>query len=224
MRLDGREWRTLVSVVRLDGDSYRVIRPARPIAHASLHEGRLGAQLSVDKAATVDLAFAWWLAARSPRSLVYLPLRSSPSSCGEEYGGRKLDLVLLHHSLRFPVSRWKRVRARLSSSAIHKVTLPPKAFRPVDREEHMRSYHREFRDHLRWSIAADTVFLIGSRPAYELQGDGVRALAEECPAHLAEAPDVHCCAEIGLGRSAGPVRDLRNPYSQLHVECCNRHW
>lgn len=58
MRLDGREWRTLVSVVRLGGDSYRVIRPARPIAHASLHEGRLGAQLSVDKAATVDLAFA----------------------------------------------------------------------------------------------------------------------------------------------------------------------
>jgi hypothetical protein len=97
--LVGREWRTLVSVVRLRGDSHRVVRPARPITHASLYERRFGAQLSVNKAATVDLAFAWWLAARSPRSLIYLPLRSSRSSCGAEYGGRRLDLVLLHHSL-----------------------------------------------------------------------------------------------------------------------------
>jgi hypothetical protein len=224
VRLAGREWRTLVSAVRLGGDSYRVIRPERPITHASLHEGRLGAQLSVDKAATVDLAFAWWLAARSPRSLVYLPLRTSGSSCGEEYGGRKLDLVLLHHSLRFPVSRWKRVRAHLSPSAIHKVTLPSKAFRTFDREEHLRCFHREFQDHLRWTIAADTLFLVGSRHAYELQGDGMRALAEDCPAHLAESPDTHCCAEIEMGRCKTHFPDLRDPLAQLHVECCNRHW
>ena len=221
MRLAGREWRTLVSVVRLSGDSYRVIRPARPIIHASLYEGRLGAQLSVNKAATVDLAFAWWLAARSPRSLVYLPLRSSRSSCGEEYGGRRLDLVLLHHSLQFPVSRWKRVRAHLSPSASQKVTFPPKAIRTFDAEDHLRWRHREFQDHLRWAIAADTLFVVGSRHAYELQGGGVHALAEDCPAHLAESPDTHCCAEIELGRRR---TDLRNPRAQLHVECCNRHW
>jgi hypothetical protein len=224
VRLAGREWRVLVNAVRLGGDSYRVIRPARPIAHASLYEGRLGAQLSVDKAATVDLAFAWWLAARSPRSLVYLPLRSSGSSCGEEYSDQRLDLVLLHHSLQFPVSRWKGVRARLSPSAIHKVTLPPKAFRRFDREEHVRCFHREFQDHLRWTVAADTLFLVGSRHAYELQGDGVRALAEDCPAHLATSPDTHCCAEIEMGRCKASVPDIRNPLSQLHVECCNRHW
>ncbi|MEU4767346.1 hypothetical protein AB0H12_29220 [Actinosynnema sp. NPDC023794] len=225
MRLAGREWRTLVSAVRLGGDGYRVIRPSRPIPHASLRETSRGAQMSVDKAATVDLAFAWWLAARSPRSLVYLPLRSSPSRCGEEYGGgRKLDLVLLHHSLRFPVSRWKQVRAGLSPAAVHKVALPPDAFRTIEREEHERRHHREFRDHLRWTIAADTLFVVGSRPAYELQGDQVRGLAEDCPAHIAALPDTHCCAEIGLGRHKRSNPDARNPLVELHVECCNRHW
>ncbi|KAA2257534.1 hypothetical protein F0L68_24870 [Solihabitans fulvus] len=224
MRLDGREWPTLIDTVRLGGDSYRVIRPARPIGHASLYEGRLGAQLSVDKAATVDLAFAWWLVARSRHSLVYLPLRSSGSSCGAEYGGRRLDLVLLHHSLRFPVSRWRQVRARLSPSVAHTVTLPPQAFRTADREEHVRRFHREFHDHLRWAVAADTLFLIGSRLAYELEGDQVRALAEDCPAHLAASPTAHCCAEIELGRFRPPTPDRRNSLAQLHVECCNRHW
>ncbi|WP_158844023.1 hypothetical protein [Saccharothrix deserti] len=223
MRLEGREWRTLVSTVRLGGNDYRVIRPARPIAHASLYEGRLGAQLSVDKAATVDLAFAWWLAARSPRSLVHLPLRSSDSSCGECHGDRKLDLVLLHHSLGFPVSRWRQVRARLSTPVPHKVKLPPRAFPTFDREAHARWTHRDFRDHLRWDIAADTLFLVGSRHAYELEGNQVRALAEECPADLATFPDRHCCAEIGMGRPRTPP-DRRNPYADLHVECCNRHW
>lgn len=223
MRLAGREWRTSVSAVRLGPNSYRVIRPARPIAHASLYEDQLGMQLSVDKAATVDLAFAWWLAARSPRAIVYLPLRASRSSCGEEYGGRKLDLVLLHHSLQFPVSRWKSVRARLTPAASHKVTLPPQPFRTFSRDEHRRWYHGDFHDLLRWTVAADTLFLVGSRHAYELQGDTVRELAEDSPARLATKPDRHCCVEITLGRWR-TARDRRNPIADLHVECCARHW
>jgi hypothetical protein len=213
----------LVSAVRLDGGSYRVIRPARPIAHASLCDSRFGPQLSVDTAATVDLAFAWWLAARSPRSLVYLPLRSTRSSCGEDYGDRELDLVLLHHSLQFPVSRWKRVREHLSHPASHTVTLPTTPFRTFDSDEHRRRHHREFRDHLRWTIAVDTLFLIGSRRAYELQGDDVRALAEDYPAHLATSPDRHYCVEIPLGRYNTSLRDLRDPPSQLHIEYRDRH-
>ncbi|MGI5292044.1 hypothetical protein ACQEVF_53280 [Nonomuraea polychroma] len=43
-----------------------MIRPARNVEHAMLREGRLGAQMSVDKRAAVMLAMAWGLAARSP--------------------------------------------------------------------------------------------------------------------------------------------------------------
>ncbi|WP_026316604.1 hypothetical protein [Actinokineospora enzanensis] len=223
MKLDGREWRMLVSSVRLGDERYRVIRPERPIPHASLYDGRLGAELAVDKDGALDIAFAWWLAARSPRSLVYLPLRSGKSTCGEEYGGRKLDLVLLHHTLQFRASRWKQVRSRLSPAAIHKMTLPPRPFRPFDLDAHVRPHQDDFRDHLRWSLAADTLFLIGSRQAYERQGDALRTLAEDCPTHLAENPETHCCAEIDLGRiNVRPV-DHRNPPSMLHVVRCHRH-
>ncbi|MET8997018.1 hypothetical protein [Amycolatopsis sp. NPDC004169] len=219
MQLGGREWRTLVSTARLDGRDYRVIRPARPITHAALYERRGGAQLSAGKAATLDLACAWWLAARSPHSIVHLPLRSRESSCGGEHEERPLDLVLLHHSLGFPASRWKRLRARLSAPAPHKVTLPPRTFPPVD---YARRWHQGFRDHLNWKITTDTLFITGSRPAYEFEGEAVRALAEDCPAHLAEEPGTHCCAEISLGSWSPYPR--RNPMAQLHVECCTRHW
>lgn len=199
MRLAGRTWRTLISEVRMGRDRYRVISPERPPRHAPLHEGRLGAQLSIDRDAAVDLAIAWWLAARSPRSLLYLPLRESEAVCGEQYG-RRLDLVLLHHSLGFAPSKWKQVRARRSSPKAHTVTMPPRALGAFAVEDHRRRSHRDFRDHLDWTIAADTLFIIGSRRAFELEGDQMRGLAEDCPAHLVELPESHCCAEIELGR------------------------
>jgi hypothetical protein len=218
VRLEGREWRVLVDEVRLGAERFRVVRAAK-VGHLALHEGRLGAQMSVDKRGTVDLAIAWWLAARSPRSLVYLPLRSSAADCGVEYGGRKLDLVLVHRSLGFRASHWKEVRGRLGAGRVQKVTMPAEAFPEFDPEVYR---HRRDRDRLRWAIAADTLFIVGSRPVFELEGEQLRVLAEDCPAHLAEAPDTHCCAEIYLGRWNGT--DRRNPWSQLHVECCNRHW
>lgn len=221
MRLAGQERRMLVSTARWAGTDYRVLRPAHPIAHGFLSESRFGADLSVDRAASVDFAFAWWLAARSPHSIVHLPLRASTTRCDEEPDGRRLDLVLLHHSQGFPASRWKRLRARLRPPAAHKVTLPPRPFRPVRRAEHERRHHREFRDHLRWEIAADTLFVTGSRHAFELEGDEVRALVEESPSRLAEDPGAHCCAEIGLGTWSPYPR--RNPMALLHVECCTTH-
>lgn len=72
MRLEGQRWRTLVSTVRLGRDEYRVVRPARPIGHAPLHEGYHGVQVTVDKEAALVLSMAWALAARSPHTIVYL--------------------------------------------------------------------------------------------------------------------------------------------------------
>ncbi|NUT93365.1 MAG: hypothetical protein HOY78_15225 [Saccharothrix sp.] len=205
----------LVSTVRLGRDEYRVIRPARPLSHAPLTESWSGAELSVNGPASADLASAWWLAARSPRSLVYLPLRGGRFSCDGE--GRQLDLVLLHHSLGFPVSRWKAVRSRLSTASVHTVRLPARPFPEVD---HGGLLHREFRDHLRWSVAAETLFLIGSRRAYEREGETIRALAEDSSADLARSPAMHWCAELDLGRR---WQDHRNPASTLHVHRCEQH-
>ncbi|WP_431911789.1 hypothetical protein [Micromonospora carbonacea] len=84
--------------------------------------------------------------------------------------------------------------------------------------DHLRTWHREFRDHLRWDVAADTLVRTGSREAFELQADKVRALAEECPAHRAHAPETHCCAEISMGRIRRRHPDHRRPYAELHAE------
>lgn len=223
MKLAGQNWHATLSHVSLGSETYRVMQPAKTPAHASLHDGYLGWHLSIDKRATLDLAAAWWLAARSRHSLIYLPLRSSPALCGQEYNGRRLDLVLLHHSLAFPVSRWKRVRSGLGKGRPHKVELHADGFRKFSSEEHDQGFHREFRDRLDWRVAADTLFVIGSRPAFERRADGIRRLAEECPAHMHENPQTHCCAEIAVGDWwCYPAR--RNAHSVFHVQACNEHW
>lgn len=207
MRLAGVRWRASVSTARLDGAGYRVVRPRRPIRDAVLEEYRFGAEFAVGEAAAVDFAAAWWLAARSPHSLVHLPLRTPMPE------GRPLDLVLLHHRLGFRVANWKRLRARLSPPAATTVTLPPRPFPVFERADHDRLFHQDFHDHLRYAFAADTLFLIGSRRAFELAGEQVRSLAEDGPAQLAAG--VHWCAEIGLG--PGKPHHRRNPAALLHV-------
>ncbi|WP_144119138.1 hypothetical protein [Catellatospora sichuanensis] len=217
-RLAEREWPVLVSTVRLGEHRYRVVRSARPPAFAGLREGRLGAQLCVDKHSAAMFAMAWGLAARSPHTIVYLPLRAAAAADPCDWG-RPLDLVLLHHSLAFPPSRWKEVRTRLGAGRPHTVTLPAEAWpsRPV--ADHHRTWHQEYRDHLLWSVAADTLVLTGSREAYELQAAQVRELAEDSPAYLAQTPDAHCCAEIPMG-VAHRFPQLRRPYGELHIQYC----
>ncbi|WP_229406595.1 hypothetical protein [Micromonospora sp. NBRC 110038] len=185
-----------ISTVQLGHHQYRVLQPARPPRFAGLYEGRLGAQFCLDKETTVMFAQAWGLAARSPRTIIYLPLRRAELPTDHAWG-RPLDLVLLHHRLAFPPSRWKQVRSRLGTGRPHTVVLPSRAWpaRP----------------------AADTLVLTGSREAFELQADQVRALAEECPAHRAHNPTTHCCAEISMGRIRRHP-DHRRPYAELHAE------
>ncbi|MBW6433474.1 hypothetical protein KZ829_06920 [Actinoplanes hulinensis] len=157
------KWPVMVSTVQLGGDQYRVVRPARAPKFAGLYEGRLGAQFCLDKATAMLFAQAWGLAARSPHTIVYLPLRHAELP-DQHVGGRTLDLVLLHHRLAFPPSRWKQVRARLGNGQAHTVVLPSDAWpsRPV--ADHRRTWHREFRDHLRWNTAADST--VGGRSGW----------------------------------------------------------
>ena len=185
--MGGHEWPVMVSTVHLGRHRYRVMRPARPPGFAGLYEGPLGAQFCLDKETATLFALAWGLAARSPHTMVYLPLRRATRPHHHSWG-RPLDLVLLHHRLAFPPSRWKQVRSRLGTGRPHTVVLPAQAWPARLTADHRRVRYREFRDHLRWDIAADTLVLTGSREAFELEADQVRALAEECPAHRARMP------------------------------------
>lgn len=223
MKLSEQRWRTLVSTVTLNGRSYRLLRPASPKAHAPLYDGagRGVPAIVVDKAAAFEIACAWWLASRSPNSLIHLPLRQATDDCGSWVDGRPSDLVLLHHRLQFPAAQWKELRGRATSWTPHTVRLPARPFPDIGRSDHDHRWHDGFHDHLSWETAADTLFVIGSRPAFELASGQVRGLAEDCPAHIARTPDAHCCAEVDLGRTLR--RDRRNGPARLHINYCETH-
>jgi hypothetical protein len=83
--------------------------------HAVLVDHDRWLDMLVNETAAAGIGALWLLAARSSRSLIHLPLRANASPFYEpEPGiGARLDLVLLHHSLRFAPSRWKEVRGKL---------------------------------------------------------------------------------------------------------------
>lgn len=216
MKLEGERWRTLVSNVRLGRDEYRVVRPARPSAHASMHLASCGVSVTVNKAAARELAMAWAFAMRSPRTLVYLPLRHADCECRMYAADNDIsvDLVLLHHSLGFPASRWKDVRARLRGGRPHTVVCQglPRAVDVIRRGE---TRYREFRDELRYHFAADTVFFTGSWKAFALGGDELLEMVEDWPRLMHERQREGFCAEIearGMGER-----------EQLHIQYCDVH-
>jgi hypothetical protein len=216
VRLANLHWRTVVDTVKLGPGSYRVVRPAIEMRGACLHETRwYGLDMHVDHRASVDLAMAWGLAIRSPRTLIYLPLNRFRD--GRDDGALPLDLVLAHHSLAFAPSRWKQVRARLGLGTPMRVRLPSDTFAPRPLSEHRQHTHRDFRDHLRWDIAAETLFLVGSAQAFRLHADQLRGLAEDAPGYVATRPGGHYCAEINIGRPRMTHPDKRHPCSELHI-------
>lgn len=215
-------WRTTVTKATVDGRPFRVVRPARPVTDASLHEDWHGAQLSVHKSFARDLAAAWWLAARSPRSLIHLPLRGS-GHIDDDGDTRPLDLVLLHHSLGFRPASWKVLRARTSTGGSpHAVELPEGSLPAATEDDHAAVHHREHLDRLHWTVATDTLFITGSRDAFALQAAQLRSLVEDSPAFLAERPEGHFCAEINLGAHGFKQRD-RSPGAVLHIQICETH-
>jgi hypothetical protein len=172
--------------------------------------------MEVDQHVAVHLAMAWGLASRSPHTLVYLPLRRS-SGATAVGAHPQLDLVLLHHSLAFPPAQWKHIRRRLTAGTPLRVTLPAGTFKRRPLSEHLEYTHRGFRDHLRWNVAASTLFLVGSRRAFRLEADEIRGLAEDGPGYVATHPGDHYCAEINIGRVWMSYPDKRHPWSELHI-------
>jgi hypothetical protein len=216
VRLADLRWRAIVNTVQLGPRSYRVVRAADQVPAAGLYEtGWYSLDMHVDQRAAVDLAMAWGLAIRSPHTLIYLPLNRSRE--GVDDRGQPLDLVLLHHSLAFAPSRWRQVRARLDAGTPLRVTLPSGTFAPRPLSEHRQYIHQGFRDHLRWDVAADTLFLVGSGQAFRLGADQIRGLVEDGPGYAATRPGGHYCAEINVGRPRIGYPDKRGPCSELHI-------
>src|SRR5690606_19758747 len=119
----GRRVRQRVRVhrVRTGNGEVRVLRAEPGPGRLALRDDHHWFSMYADLAGAEQLTALWSLAARSARSLVHLPIRANQVPDGVESGGEPvaLDLVLLHHSLQFPVSSWKRLRSRLGRGELH---------------------------------------------------------------------------------------------------------
>ncbi|WP_405690848.1 hypothetical protein [Streptomyces sp. NBC_00057] len=175
-----------------------------------------------DRGSAVQLAAVWTLAARSARSLVYLPIRANPFPDGDVSDGEpvSLGLVLVHHSLQFPTTSWKQVQARLGAGKPHTATTPDHDFPAETAIDYQRRQYRAYRDHLRFGIAAHTLFVVGNSTAFREHGTALRGLVDQAPSHLHRYPDAgHFCVKLGPGPWPR-ARTRRHAPARLHIQYC----
>ncbi|MEU6715604.1 hypothetical protein ABZ897_29420 [Nonomuraea sp. NPDC046802] len=179
----------VIQRARVGATEYRVIRPAKPLANGALFDAGDYYNMNVDREDGRRIGALWLLAARSPRSLVYLPIRAAPDSPSVElYEGsedRPLDLVLVHHSLQFPPSRWKEVRRRVSSAKcpreVRTASVPDTDLPADDEIDHHAMNYREYKDVLRQRVHAETLILTGSAATFRQPARHFFAVAKEGP-------------------------------------------
>ncbi|PWI18150.1 hypothetical protein DI272_31400 [Streptomyces sp. Act143] len=206
--------------VRLGSVEYRVLRVGG-LHRALCYDSGHWLNLWVDRGAAAELAAAWLLAARSPRSLVHLPLRRrAERPAGAVLPERHLarDLLLLHHSLQFPASRWKEVRGRAGrAGSPHTVEFRRDDF-PSRRDRAVPgTHHAEFRDRLRLTTAADTLVLSGSALPFADAAADFLDLAGTGPGRDRRwrSAGGHACAEL---HPTSGLLDRSVPL--VHVEYC----
>lgn len=212
--------RTTVHRVRAGGGEYRVITVDPGKGRAVLLDGEWWLHLLADRAGARDLAAAWALAARSPRSLIHLPLRAGTAPAGADEDAVRLDLVLLQHSLAFPPSRWKEVRSRLGRGGVpHTADVPESDFPAEDAIDFASHRFAGWRDGLHFAGAARTLFLTGTADAFRWSGTRISSLNTEAETELARWPSrSHYCVTLTHETGTRTGRPPKGVPGQLHVE------
>src|SRR5256885_17051264 len=113
--------RTRISRVASGCREFRVIRTERLSRHLYVHAGDFYYEVLADLGAGLDFAAAWALAMRSPRSLVYLPVRSNRPPQADPWREGPPDVVFVHASMQFRGAAWKEIRVRLGDGDAHTV-------------------------------------------------------------------------------------------------------
>ncbi|WP_234380251.1 hypothetical protein [Streptomyces sp. CMB-StM0423] len=222
----------VVQKVRLAGTEYRVIRPARPLKNGALYKTHGNFyEMYVDRTDGRRIGTLWLLAARSPRSLVYLPMRTTRAVPGiGEDGARPLDLVLAPRTAPLRPSRWKRVREQLRTARaareVHTARLPERDVPDLDGDYVLPDDPKEadkFR--LRKDLYAETLLLTGGAAAFREGAKDIFAVTKYGPPEAATrlyipgACNYHVCRPV-YDWDLDP-RNIRE-WEQLHVEFCPR--
>ncbi|GAB2591054.1 hypothetical protein GCM10027168_25430 [Streptomyces capparidis] len=227
---DSLRVKVVVQRVRLGGEEYRVISPARPLRNAAIYQTGHSFDMYVDRADGHRVGALWLLAARSPRSLVHLPMRATAGIApGTAYEDEEpLDLVLAHRAVQFRPSRWKRLRERLAAGnaprELRTAGVPERDLAGGAEEIAYAAPSDPVRPNLlRQHIHARTLFLTGCSGAFRqaaahifaVTRDGPPAAAAERRLYISGACNYHVC------RSLYHWSDLEaHDWEQIHVEFC----
>ncbi|MFE1771902.1 hypothetical protein [Streptomyces sp. NPDC059008] len=183
---DGLRVKIAVQRVRLGSEEFRVIRPATPLHNGALYETDHRYEMYVDRVDGRRIGTLWLLAARSPRSLIHLPMRATPTVPGIGWRDEKpLDLVLAHRSLQFRPSRWKRLRERITAGnaprELRTAGVPESDVLSDQEVDDARLGGQRDRDLLRPHVHAETLFLTGTTRAFRESARHVFAVTKEGP-------------------------------------------
>jgi hypothetical protein len=178
--------------VRIGDRQFHIVRMSRPMVGTLTDIGHYFGE--VDEQSFWTITVAWALAARSAHSIIYVPSTKTARAI------ESLELILVHHGQQLSASSWKSIRNKLGKGKPTRIHLPEEAFDPISlRGAGYREgrHFREDKDVLRWSAAARTVMVTGSRIAFE---DDIRQLVVNAEKNFDELPDegwMDVCVEIG---------------------------
>jgi len=219
--------RVTIHRVRLGLEEFRIIRAANPLTRARLigqDPARGGLQMNVDAGAARYVGMLWLLAARSRRSLIYLPLRGGALPAGgTQYPLEEssLDLVLLHHSLQFKPQHWKRLRGGLGRGAKSTVRVPPDDLPDDSAIDYDAHHHRGYRDVFHQRVHAETLFMVGSAKVFRETAGMFFDIVKHGPHYrppveLREDFNLHYCTELGEPL-VGNGREIHIQYTRRWV-------
>ena len=194
---------TTVHHARLGRDVYRVIRPATPIARVMVRDNQDWWFVAADPAGAMRVAGLIEIAARSPRSLVHIPLRGDGAPVGWQWlkQAGAVDLLVVQPRLQFPAHRWSDVRRRLDSGRMQSFEVAGRTREQVC-DESPGCWRRTVLAKPAITRAhAGTLLVTASPPA-------LRAFAD-CFAHLAS------CGPGSVGRGAPYFREKIHPLDGL---------
>ncbi|MGW4594311.1 hypothetical protein ACWEOA_03090 [Streptomyces sp. NPDC004457] len=159
MRLRLREFRP-----RTGPHEYRIIQPRHTLRHTSLRAPDPVGMLLGDHDGLDRLAALFAFAARSPHTIVHVPLRDGVPP--DEGVGEPVDLLLVHESLGLRPSRWPDLRRRLRQGTPLTVrTDEARTARDAAAWTERRD-RADFRGDLRHATHARTFFLFGHRHVF----------------------------------------------------------
>ncbi|MEU6039619.1 hypothetical protein ABZ801_29865 [Actinomadura sp. NPDC047616] len=209
---------------RLDGTAFRVIRPARPLKNGALYKAPHWYEMYVDRPDGRRVGTLMLLAARSPRSLIYLPMRTTPTAPGIGwYNEKPFDLVLAHRAVQFRPSRWKQLRERINAGnaprELRTASIPVRDL-PADHEfDPSERSHPRHGNLLHQAVYAETLFLTGGTTAFREAARHIFAVTTDGPPRAATELYLPGGCNYHVCRSFYDWPDLvEHGWDQFHVE------